>query len=575
MGSLIDKLKYLEETKALIKNAIEAKGITIAESLSFRDYPDKIDSIKTDATLKEKLLQLLGVTDLDQDVLLLANTALFIKEDIKSAITEKGVNITSEDPYNVYPDKIRMITTSDEEPENYFDKDMLFCINVLKNRKIDSHPSKLLFYFYTNTEVTLKIGGSKGYIVETSDGQIYSSENLITETVITHTWKREKCPESHSNNGKIHWIIIYSKTSVIDQNIPECDFICLDNAQTSMNYFTEGTTIKTATALNEGRYLLDSEETAAKMATITFNYLDSLAVTFKNSVGFDFSKITYLSIVSNTNTYVYVGIPEKRYFIEKPPSYLSLCWEECTNGRYMFYDAQPEMNIVYLHVPNLAKKTGMFDGSTISKIPYFDSSKYTSMNSAFANCVNIRTIPYINTSSVTEMINLFVDCHELVSIPEIDTSNVLDMRYAFERCYKLQTVPKLDTSKVTKMNSMFDGCHILESVPLFNTSRVTDMGSMFRNCRKLKKVPEFDVSNVSDMRGMFIQAYELEQVHMVGISCDLDISASTKFTAEALVEIMNNLKTLPGKTLTMGTDNLSKLTDEQRAIATDKGWTLE
>ena len=46
-------------------------------------------------------------------------------------------------------------------------------------------------------------------------------------------------------------------------------------------------------------------------------------------------------------------------------------------------------------------------------------------------------------------------------------------------------------------------------------------------------------------------------------------------TVDEIVEIINNLPTLdePG-TLTIGTTNLAKLTDDQIAIATNKGWTL-
>ena len=45
MGSIKDKLDYLEETKDLIKTAIEDKGISIADTDTFRDYATKIASI--------------------------------------------------------------------------------------------------------------------------------------------------------------------------------------------------------------------------------------------------------------------------------------------------------------------------------------------------------------------------------------------------------------------------------------------------------------------------------------------------------------------------------------------------
>ena len=75
---------------------------------------------------------------------------------------------------------------------------------------------------------------------------------------------------------------------------------------------------------------------------------------------------------------------------------------------------------------------------------------------------------------------------------------------------------------------------------------------------------------------MFSYCSSLEEIHMININVNLNISSSTKFTREALLEILGNLKaqTSGTKTLTMGSTNLAKLTDEDKAIATNKGWTL-
>ena len=74
---------------------------------------------------------------------------------------------------------------------------------------------------------------------------------------------------------------------------------------------------------------------------------------------------------------------------------------------------------------------------------------------------------------------------------------------------------------------------------------------------------------------MFYYCSSLETIHMINIGVNLDISSSTKFTREALLEIIGNLKTVTRTMrLKMGTTNLAKLTDEDKAIATNKGWSL-
>lgn len=133
-----------------------------------------------------------------------------------------------------------------------------------------------------------------------------------------------------------------------------------------------------------------------------------------------------------------------------------------------------------------------------------------------------------------------------------------------------------DTSNVTDMSGMFSGCQRLQTIPLFDTSKVTTMQSMFYGCQNLKEIPALDVSKVTNFTYTFLNCGALTAIHMTGMKVSFDISLSLRLTREALVEIINNLATVTTtQTLTMGSDNLAKLTSEDRKIATDKGWTLE
>ena len=102
------------------------------------------------------------------------------------------------------------------------------------------------------------------------------------------------------------------------------------------------------------------------------------------------------------------------------------------------------------------------------------------------------------------------------------------------------------------------------------------MSYTFANCFALEDVPAIDCANVTSMTGIFNNSTLLSSIKMTNISVSFDISASTKFTESALVEILNNLANVTStQTLTMGSTNLAKLTDEEKAIATGKGWTLK
>ena len=155
-----------------------------------------------------------------------------------------------------------------------------------------------------------------------------------------------------------------------------------------------------------------------------------------------------------------------------------------------------------------------------------------------------------------------------------DTSNVTDMSNMFNNCKNILNIPLLDTSKVTNMDQTFKGCSDINSIPLFDTSNVTSMEYMFSSCTHLKEIPSIDVSKVTNMNYMFNYCYELKKISMRNIGANLDINICS-FTREALLEIIGNLKTVTTtKTLKIGSTNLAKLTDEDKAIATNKGWTL-
>lgn len=72
----------------------------------------------------------------------------------------------------------------------------------------------------------------------------------------------------------------------------------------------------------------------------------------------------------------------------------------------------------------------------------------------------------------------------------------------------------------------------------------------------------------------FAQDYNLTDVTVsVGFNCDLNISWGT-FTADIINAIIANYADNSGKTLTVGSTNLPKLSDNDKAVATAKGLTL-
>ena len=227
----------------------------------------------------------------------------------------------------------------------------------------------------------------------------------------------------------------------------------------------------------------------------------------------------------------------------------------CENFFSYLNDALATIDEFNYDTDKVTTMSRMFYGcSELTSIPELNTSNVTNMEQMFTSCSNLAIIPLMDTSNVTDMYGMFTSCSNLATIPLMDTSSVINMAYMFDNCSNLTTIPSLDTSKVTNMYGMFNNCSGLTTIPLLDTSKVTGMGSMFRGC-----------SNLTTLEGF------------KGLKTDLDLSFSTKLTHESLMNVINYAANVTSsrKTLTLKSTNLAKLSDEEKAIATNKGWTLK
>ena len=262
-----------------------------------------------------------------------------------------------------------------------------------------------------------------------------------------------------------------------------------------------------------------------------------------------------------------------------------------------------------------------FSGYGEERIPLLElnpnTSNVTNMHNLFSGCSFLKSIPAMNTQNVTNMSYMFNGCVELSTVPLLNTSNVTNMFSMFCRCVSLTEIPILDTGKVTDMTEMFSDCSSLRQIPLLDTKSCASMSGMFRNCSSITEIPELDTSNVTNMYTMFIKCTSLATVPMLDASkttdvwymfdkcpslvmlgglknlgmsyasiwsagesrATLNLSDSPLLTHDSLMNVINNLYDIKSKgvkpqILKLGNTNKAKLTAEEIAIATNKGWNV-
>lgn len=268
------------------------------------------------------------------------------------------------------------------------------------------------------------------------------------------------------------------------------------------------------------------------------------------------------------------------YSLAKLPGILDL--SNCTSTASMFYACYSLVKVPdILDLSNCSSTANMFYTCTsLVKAPdILDLSNCTSTASMFHACYSLVKAPdVLDLSNCISTANMFYACTSLVKAPDvISLSNCTSTAGMFQYCYSLVKAPDiLDLSNCTNTANMFYNCYSLTKVPdILDLSNCTSMASMFQYCYSLTKVPDIlDLSNCTDTENAFTSAPYIKNLRIMGLKVSANIAAIAVCTREDLVFILTNLQIVTGQTLTIGSTNVAKLSNDDKAIATEKGWTL-
>lgn len=239
----------------------------------------------------------------------------------------------------------------------------------------------------------------------------------------------------------------------------------------------------------------------------------------------------------------------------------------------------------------------------------WNTSNFTNMYGMFSGCITLNTITGLsdfNTSKVKSMERMFTQCREIdnLDLSNWDVSKVTDMGSMFSGCESLKSlnISNWDTSSVTDMTGMFNYCVNLENIDVsgWNTSSVTNMYCMFYQCFALKQLDltNWSAINVTDISNFsngnmaeaktnitnYVGGKTIDEVitNNITILNGLNTNSNQYLLSDvadraSIRALINGLADLIGsepKTLYLSSTLISKLTDEDKAIATAKNWRI-
>ena len=168
--------------------------------------------------------------------------------------------------------------------------------------------------------------------------------------------------------------------------------------------------------------------------------------------------------------------------------------------------------------------------------------------------------------------------------PKYDIKPAQDGQYIFQQCgvtdmkaiLQRQGVT-LDFSATPMLYYCFSNAAITY-LPELDCSKCNNFQNMFINCTSLVSIDKLIISEKAtgtNFARMFDSCSALENVIFEGvIAADISLGDSPLLSHDSIMSLLNCMKTGGTGTVTLGATNLAKLTDTEKAIATEKGWTL-
>nr|DAQ26901.1 MAG TPA: hypothetical protein [Caudoviricetes sp.] len=394
--------------------------------------------------------------------------------------------------------------------------------------------------FYKNADTTI-LAGADAYL--TSDGDFYDAGT-------THTWHDDD--DIHANR----WVVYYFKQGENKSNFMIADATACPTVLAVKGHL--GAIIANIAVsfediiVPDGSSILDIRRGSAWHSHPDSNVIKNILEHSANYMYYTTQIIKQLilgvrSVTGGTVVKHYVSNPGMFFF----PELTSL-----TGGLLV------EGPITTIYVPNLTEMNGgciangnMCHNISLPNLRVLSGTIYSSFNSMYVGKIELPRLETIQGGIITQFYG-----------------------NSFCKGLKLLELPALKYCKATLCNA-FDSSDVVISLP-----SIEQLSSLFYTVNNADSKPLKRL--YLGCKGMRSQAII---VNFIGSNCDdieigngalqpINISSATGLTRENIVNhILVKLGDNTGQsalTLTLGATNLAKLTDEDKAIATAKNWTL-
>lgn len=458
------------------------------------------------------------------------------KEAIRQVINQKGVEVRTDEPFSVYPDKIGQLPelpVDDWQPNpTWWD------IEKILEEDTRDYAFKAIF-LYMDNEASIYLQGAEAYA--TSDGAFYTEDS----DHVWDTFKDRQCVENGRETYKTRYVIVYSQrvctrlpiTNVNPNNTMLGAVVQGQSAEALPNYF-------------EGLY------------SVQFIIMKEGISTLKRSC------------FANCNGLQYVGIP--RTLTQLPETAFSNCIALKT--------------VVLPDTLTSISLKAFMDCRALSHI-HIPASVTIIEGSAFIGCYSLK---YVTFAKESKLASIGTQAFTGTALCEIVIPNSVTTfgTSVFANCYELRSV-KLPLQMTEIPQSMFADCQALQKIDLPQSLQIIGL-TAFKDSGLIEAVLPASLQYIGNQalsnsalcslifEGTMDNASAVgpNSLSYVSFPENFDMSltlSDTNLSPELLTTLFGRLKDRTGlsaRAFKLSAQQLSVLTDEQKAIATTKNWVL-
>ena len=570
MGTIADKLVYLQGTKSAIKNAIVSKGVTVPTGTSFRDYATKIGNITTgggtptaDPYVRpaewlalppnvngvEKVSILKSVFDTDSEFTAFTCQGNYTVDWGDGTVENFTSNTKAEHKYDYSNINLNSDTVSKFGYKQ--------CVITITPQSGQTLTKCLLNQYHTSISNSYSYNMNSGFLdININLPNVTSTSNFGIGTLFIGS------ASSCVNMSSLERVSI-GQIGLID--LSYLFYNCYSIQEILFDFDTS--IIKSWTNTFFGCYSLQ------KCPTIVFNPSGVLSVASMFSGCYSLVEIQdiNITIVSNIIESMFSGCYRLTKLVLNITSSVNLSFVNLFQNCYGLSD-------LILTLSGEGKVTNLnstFQNCySLTEAPVLDTSACTSFSGTFSNS-GIVVAPDYNYLSATALNSCYSGCKSLVYVPDITVSSACtNLSSLFSSCSALGKAPNITgTTNVTTVSGMLSSCISLISVPTYDFPAITGTGAntIFPGCSSLKVISPINIGTAFTSNGNTVSAnYALARM-LMPLKYTFSV-ANAKMSAAALNEMFSILPTVTDQTVTV-TGNYGASTCDT-TIATAKGWTV-